>query len=55
MTVIINKENPDKVADILAKKLNIKTPKGNLEKHFGKLKRKIDGLNYQILIRENED
>lgn len=29
--------------------------KGKLSKHYGKLKRNIDGLNYQISIRENED
>jgi hypothetical protein len=29
--------------------------KGNLTKHFGKLKRNIDGLHYQIQIRANED
>lgn len=27
--------------------------KGKLSKHYGKLKRNIDGLNYQISIREN--
>lgn len=56
MTVVIDKKNSKNVAKILSEKL--KKPKkkeGNLAKHFGKLKRNIDGLQYQIAMRENED
>ena len=57
MAVLIdNKSNAKKIADILSKKLqNRKKKGGNLAKHFGKLKRNIDGLEYQIAMRENED
>lgn len=55
MTVIIDKSNSKNLSEILKKKLKTEPKKGNLAKHFGKLKRKIDGLKYQILIRENED
>ena len=55
MTVVIDQTNLKDTSKILSKKLK-KTPKsGNLSKHFGKLKRNIDGLDYQILVRENED
>ena len=55
MTVTINKSNSKNVAKILKEKLEKSSSKGNLSKHFGKLKRNIDGLKYQIEIRENED
>lgn len=55
MTVVIDKNNPGRVADILAEKLKRSKKKGNLAKHYGKLKRNIDGLKYQTAIRENED
>ena len=55
MTVVIDKSNLKNTAKILEEKLKRSTKKGNLSKHFGKLKRNIDGLNYQISARENED
>jgi hypothetical protein len=55
MTVIIDKSNYKDTSKILREKLK-KSPKdGNLTKHFGKLKRKIDGLKYQHSVRENEN
>ena len=55
MTVVIDKNNAKNIAKLLAKKLNKNGKEGNLAKHFGKLKRNIDGLKYQTAIRENED
>lgn len=53
MTVVIDKNNSGNVTKILREKLKKNDKKGNLAKHFGKLKRNIDGLKYQIEIREN--
>ena len=55
MTVVIDKSNLKNTSNILSEKLKKSTKSGNLLKHFGKLKRNIDGLKYQILARENED
>ncbi len=55
MTVVIDKNNSKNVAKILTEKLKKSKKQGNLSKHFGKLKRNIDGLKYQIAIRENEN
>ena len=55
MTVVINKSNSEQTAKILNEKLKKSEKKGNLIPHFGKLKRNIDGLEYQVSIRENED
>ncbi|MBM3168119.1 MAG: hypothetical protein FJZ76_02475 [Bacteroidetes bacterium] len=55
MTLIIDKSNLKNTAKILNEKLKKSGKKGNLTKHFGKLKRNMDGLWYQISIRENED
>lgn len=55
MTVEIDKNNSKNIAKILSDKLKKSNKKGNLAKHYGKLKRDIDGLKYQIEIRENED
>jgi hypothetical protein len=54
MTIIIGKNNSKDVSKILDKKLERSEKTGNLAKHFGKLKRKIDGLTYQSEVRENE-
>lgn len=54
MTVVIDKSNSKKLSQILTDKLNKRGKKGNLSKHFGKLKRNIDGLKYQLQIRKNE-
>ena len=55
MTLIIDKKGSKNLKKILSEKLEKTTKKGNLSKHFGKLKRDIDGLKYQLAIRENED
>ena len=51
MTVKIDKNSSKNLKQILIDKLKKKPKKGNLSKHFGKLKRNIDGLEYQIAIR----
>lgn len=55
MTLVIDKNNAGNISEILTDKLKKKTRKGNLTKHFGKLKRNLDGLQYQTAMRENED
>ena len=55
MTLVIDKSNLKNMSKILKDKLNKSSKAGNLSKHFGKLKRKFDGLNCQLSIRENED
>lgn len=53
MTLIIDKSNSKDLAKILKEKLNKEPQKGNLAKHFGKLKRQLDGLKYQKDIRKD--
>ena len=55
MTLVINKSNSKNIAKLLTDKLKKTPKKGNLSKHFEKLKRNLDGLKYQTEIRENED
>lgn len=56
MVLIIKKKNTKKKIDsILQKKEKSASKEGNLSKHFGKLQRNIDGLEYQLEIRKNED
>lgn len=55
MKVVIDKSNSKNISKILNENRKKGSQKGNLAKHFGKLKRKIDGLKYQTRIRENED
>jgi hypothetical protein len=55
MTIVINESNLKHTSKILKDKLKKAAKKGNLSKHFGKLKRNLDGLDYQISVRENED
>jgi len=55
MTLLIDKKDSQNLKKILLEKLNKTSRKGNLRKHFGKLKRDIDGLEYQLSIRKNED
>lgn len=55
MIVIIDKSNRKNTSKILSEIFK-KSPKtGNIAKHFGKLKRNIDGLKYQVSMRRNED
>jgi hypothetical protein len=55
MVLIIKKKNTKKEIDSLLEKKEKAVSKGNLSKHFGKLKRNIDGLEYQTEARKNED
>lgn len=55
MTLVIDQKAAKNLKKLLSEKLNKTMGKGNLSRHFGKLKRDIDGLEYQILIRKNED
>jgi hypothetical protein len=55
MTLILDKNNSKEFSKILSKKFHKTNKKGNLAKHFGKLKRNFDGLAYQISIRDHED
>lgn len=55
MIVIIDKSNRKDTSKILNIQFK-KIPKtGNISKHFGKLKRNIDGLKYQVSVRNHED
>lgn len=54
MTIVVNKSNFGDLKNLLqSQKVTLK--KGNLKKHFGKLKRGLDGLNFQRELRKNED
>ncbi|MDR7128607.1 hypothetical protein J2X69_000939 [Algoriphagus sp. 4150] len=55
MILIIDKSNEKNISKILKERLKKSSTTGNLAKHFGKLKRNIDGLDYQLAIRANED
>jgi hypothetical protein len=55
MTILIDKSNSKNTSKILKEKLNKSSKSGNLKKHYGKLKRDLDGLEYQLASRENED
>ncbi len=55
MTIVIDKTNLKNISRILKEKLKKSSGKGNLSKHFGKLKRDFDGLEYQNVMRENEN
>lgn len=55
MTIIIDKSNSKNLLKIISEKLDKKPKSGNLNKHFGKLKRDFDGLEFQLAKRENED
>ena len=54
MTVIINKDNANNTSKILVDRINKTKKTGNLNKHFGKLKRNIDGLDFQKKLRKDE-
>jgi hypothetical protein len=51
MSIVVDKSNIKNIEKILKKKLKLKTTKGNLSNHYGKLKRSLDGLEYQMEIR----
>jgi hypothetical protein len=54
MTIIVGKKTNKKITKILEEKLKKTGESGNLKKHLGKLKRNLDGLDYQAEMRENE-
>ena len=55
MTVDLKRISQSELQELLKKKLNKPKKAGNIDKHFGKLKRNIDGLKYQKSVRQNED
>ncbi len=55
MVLIINKKKSKKEISNLLEERQKKLLKGNLSKHFGTLKRNIDGLEYQLEARKNEN
>lgn len=55
MTVLVRKTEMKNLSRILTKNLDKRASNGNLKKHFGKLKRNLDGLSYQIDIRKDEN
>lgn len=55
MVLNIKKKNTKKEIDILVENKEKSSSKGNLSSHFGKLKRNIDGLEYQLEKRKHED
>lgn len=55
MTLLLDLKKQKNASILLGEKLKQPVKKGKLAKHFGKLKRNIDGLSYQQKIRENED
>lgn len=54
LPLLSQKDNPKDVSKFLDKKLRSPKKNGNLAKHFGKLKRNLDGLTYQLELREND-
>lgn len=55
MVLIVKKKNAKKEIESFLEKKGKPASKGNLSSHFGKLKRNLDGLEYQLEIRKNED
>ncbi|WP_185963947.1 hypothetical protein [Flavobacterium restrictum] len=55
MVLIIKKKNAKKEIESFLEKKEKSVSKGNLSVHFGKLKRNLDGLEYQLEKRKNED
>lgn len=55
MTIIVKESNVKEVTLELKKQIKKKEEQQSLKKHFGKLKRNIDGLKYQLEIRSDED
>ncbi len=58
MTIVLDRkdvEDADKLKQLIDVKLKKKEKQGNLAKHFGELKRGLDGLDYQMAMRKDED
>lgn len=54
MNVVVDQSSSEELAKLLKDKLKKSPKKGNIVKHFGKLKRNIDGLKYQLAARSEE-
>ena len=54
MIIRINKSNMHRIGRILRNNFGNQAKTGNLKKHFGKLKRGLDGLEYQVSTRNAE-
>ncbi len=55
MNVDVDKINLRKSLKSLSEKAEKSGKNGNLSKHFGKLRRNIDGLKFQQEVRANEN
>jgi hypothetical protein len=55
MTVIVNNTTSEKKIEEIIQKIKTQNPQKGLRKHFGALKREIDGLEYQKKIRNEWD
>lgn len=55
MTVVIKNNTSDKKIEEIIRKVKTGMPSKGLRKHFGALKRQIDGLDYQKKIRNEWD
>ncbi len=55
MTVVIKNHTSSKKIEEIIRKVKTEMPPKGLRKHFGALKRQIDGLDYQKKIRNEWD
>jgi len=55
MLLIVNKKNSQDLSELLSDKLKKSRSEGKLVKHFGKLKRNLDGLQYQLEVRDDDN
>jgi len=55
MTVVIKNNTSGKKIEEIIRKVKTEMPSKGLRKHFGALKRQIDGLDYQKKIRNEWD
>jgi len=55
MTLVIDKKKIKDTARLTVRKTIAKEKTSNLADHYGKLKRGLDGLRYQLTMRNNED
>lgn len=55
MTVVIKNNTSDKKIEEIIRKIKTEIPSKSLRKHFGALKRHIDGVEYQKKVRNEWD
>lgn len=55
MTAIIKNTTPEKERDAIIERVKKQKNAKSLRKHFGSLKRQLDGLEYQKLLRNEWD